>query len=50
MVPDHVREILDFVMSRARAEAEWSRGFQKRLRHGAYRFVGEDGFPDVGAG
>ena len=46
-IPDHVREILDFVMTRARAEAEWSRGLQKRLRDGAYRFVGEEGFPDV---
>jgi DNA-binding PadR family transcriptional regulator len=48
-IPDHVREILDFVMNRARGEAEWSRGFQKRLREGAYRFVGEEGFPDPGA-
>ena len=47
-IPDHVREILDFVMARARADVEWSRGFQKRLRDGAYRFEGEEGFPKVG--
>ena len=49
-IPDHVREILDFVMARTRADAEWSRAFQKRLRDGAYRFVGEEGFPALGPG
>ena len=47
-IPDHVREILDFVMARSRADVEWSRGFQRRLRDGAYRFEGEDGFPKIG--
>ena len=47
-IPEHVREILDFVMARSRADAEWSRAFQKRLRDGDYRFVGEEGFPAIG--
>lgn len=49
-VPDHVREILDFVAARTRAELEWARGFQRRLRDGSYRFTGESGFPDLGPG
>ncbi|MDQ6838491.1 MAG: PadR family transcriptional regulator [Actinomycetota bacterium] len=48
-VPDHVREILDFRTAHLRAELDWTRGLQKRLREGAYRFSGEDGFPTVGA-
>jgi len=46
-IPDHVREILDFVSSRTKAEIEWARTLQRRLREGAYRFTGEEGFPDV---
>jgi len=49
-VPEHVREIMDFVSSRARAELDWSRGLQRRLRAGAYRFAGESGFPELGPG
>ena len=45
-IPEHVREILDFVTARTRAEIEWTRGFQRRLREGAYRFSGEPGFPE----
>ena len=44
-IPEHVRETLDFLSARRRAELEWSRGLQKRLRDGRYRFSGEDGFP-----
>ncbi len=47
-VPEHVREILDFVSARTRAELDWARGFQRRLRDGAYGFEGEAGFPALG--
>lgn len=43
-VPEHVREVIDFMVARHRAELEWSRAFQKRLRDGAYRFEGEARF------
>ena len=49
-IPEHVREIMDFLAARTRAELEWTRRFQRRLRDGAYRFTGEDGFPDLGPG
>jgi DNA-binding PadR family transcriptional regulator len=49
-IPEHVREILDFVSARSRAELDWTRGFQKRLREGAYQFTGEPGFPELGPG
>lgn len=45
MIPEHVREILDFISSRTRAEIDWTRTFQKRLRDGAYTFSGEGAFP-----
>ena len=41
---------MDFVAARARAEIEWTRGLQRRLRDGAYRFSGEPGFPELGPG
>ncbi len=44
-VPEHVREVLDFVRSRWRAEVEWSRALQRKLRDGTYTFSGEEGFP-----
>ncbi len=47
-IPDHVREILDFTTLRTRAEIDWARSLQKRLRAGAYRFAGEPGFPEMG--
>jgi DNA-binding PadR family transcriptional regulator len=49
-IPEHVREIYDFISARARAELEWTKRFQRRLRDGAYRFAGEPGFPDMGPG
>ena len=49
-VPDHVREIFEFRTAHLRAELDWTRGLQKRLREGAYRFSGEEGFPRVGPG
>lgn len=48
-VPEHVREILDFVAGRTRAEVDWAKAFQKRLRDGHYTFVGEPGAPELGA-
>jgi DNA-binding PadR family transcriptional regulator len=47
-IPEHVREIMDFLAARTRAELDWARGFQRRLRDGAYRFAGEEGFPELG--
>ena len=49
-IPEHVREILDFFAARMRGELEWTRELQRRLRDGAYRFTGEEGFPVLGAG
>ncbi len=49
-IPEHVREIYDFIASRARSELEWTRRFQRRLRDGAYHFTGEPGFPELGPG
>jgi DNA-binding PadR family transcriptional regulator len=49
-IPEHVREIMDFLMARTQAELDWSRGFQRRVRGGAYHFAGDDGFPDLGPG
>jgi DNA-binding PadR family transcriptional regulator len=49
-IPEHVREILDFASARTRAEVEWTRAFSKRVREGAYRFAGDPGFPELGAG
>ena len=49
-IPEHVREIVDFISMRTRAELEWTKGLRKRLRDGAYTFAGEPGFPDLGPG
>jgi DNA-binding PadR family transcriptional regulator len=49
-IPEHVREIFDFTTGLARAEIEWAKGFQKRLRAGAYVFTGEDRSLDLGPG
>jgi len=46
-IPEHVREILDFVSARTKAELDWTRTLQRRLREGAYCFAGEAGFPDA---
>ena len=47
-IPEHVREIIDFMAARARAELDWTRGLLKRLRAGTYRFSDEDTFPPLG--
>jgi DNA-binding PadR family transcriptional regulator len=49
-IPEHVREILDFMTARARGELEWTRGLVKRLKAGGYRFSGEGDFPALGPG
>jgi DNA-binding PadR family transcriptional regulator len=49
-VPEHVREIVDFLSARTRAELEFTKGLRRRLRDGAYTFAGEPGFPDLGPG
>lgn len=49
-IPEHVREIFDHICGHLRAEIEWTRGFQKRVREGAYRFADDAGFPDIGPG
>ena len=49
-IPEHVREIVDFLQARTRAELEWARRFQRRLREGAYLLTGEPGFPELGPG
>jgi len=46
-IPEHVREILDFVSARTKAEIEWARTLQRRLREGAYCFTGDEGFPEA---
>jgi DNA-binding PadR family transcriptional regulator len=43
-VPEHVREIFDFVMSKQRAEIEWTRTLVKRLQDGSYSFQGDPTF------
>jgi hypothetical protein len=35
-IPEHVKEILDFIAARDRGELEWSRELQRRLKDGAY--------------
>lgn len=49
-IPEHVREILDFVAAKMRAELEWSRAFQRNVRAGRYRFADDEGFPELGPG
>ncbi len=49
-IPAHVREVLDLITGRTRAEIEWTRGLQRRLREGAYTFSGEKRFPRLGPG
>ncbi|MDX6257449.1 MAG: hypothetical protein QOJ11_3783 [Frankiales bacterium] len=49
-IPEHVREILDFMSARGRSELEWTRGLVKRLKAGAYRFSDEGDFPPIGPG
>ncbi|CUU56277.1 DNA-binding transcriptional regulator, PadR family [Parafrankia irregularis] len=47
-IPEHVREIFDFTTGRIRAEITWARQFIRRIRAGAYCFVGDPGFSAPG--
>jgi DNA-binding PadR family transcriptional regulator len=49
-IPEHVREIVDFLSAKNRAELEWTKGLRRRLRDGLYRFAGDPGFPELGPG
>jgi DNA-binding PadR family transcriptional regulator len=49
-IPEHVRELLDFLAGRARAEQEWTKSLVRKLRAGAYRFSDEGNFPPLGPG
>jgi DNA-binding PadR family transcriptional regulator len=49
-VPEHVREIVDFVAARTRAELTWTKELVRRLRDGAYQFAGEADWLDLGPG
>lgn len=40
-IPEHVREVMDFLSASTRAELDWARTFQRRLRNGAYTLSGE---------
>ena len=45
-IPEHVREIVDFITARTKAEVGWTRDLVKRLKAGTYTFAGEDGWVD----
>jgi DNA-binding PadR family transcriptional regulator len=49
-IPEHVREIVDFVAARTRAELTWTRELVRRVRGGAYEFAGEAEWLDLGPG
>lgn len=49
-IPEHVRETLDYLDAKFRAELEWTKKLEKRLRAGQYSFSGEGGFPVPSAG
>lgn len=42
-VPEHVREICDFLTHRITGELDWARQFARRLGRGDYAFAGERG-------
>jgi DNA-binding PadR family transcriptional regulator len=41
-IPEHCREMFDFMASRLEGELEWARAFERRLRDGAYEFADEN--------
>lgn len=49
-IPEHVREIVDFVTARTKAELSWSRELVQRVKGGAYQFAGEADWLDLGPG
>ena len=42
-MPEHVREIDDFLAARIEADISWTRQFAERLAAGHYVFAGEPG-------
>jgi DNA-binding PadR family transcriptional regulator len=49
-IPEHVREILEFMAARTKAEIDWTRSLIRRLRKGDYRFADEWDGPKLGPG
>ena len=49
-IPEHVREIVDFVTARTKAELSWSRELVQRVKGGTYAFAGEADWLDLGPG
>lgn len=47
-IPEHVREIVDFVTARTKAEVAWTKELVKRLKDGTYTFAGEEGWGATG--
>ena len=47
-IPEHVREIIDFMTARAKSEQDWTKALQRRLRGGAYTFANEGTVPPLG--
>ena len=45
-IPEHVREIIDFVTARTKAEVTWTKDLVRRLKGGAYTFAGDAGWVD----
>jgi DNA-binding PadR family transcriptional regulator len=45
-IPEHVREIVDFLSARTKAEVGWTRQLLTRLRDGHYTFAGDGGWVD----
>ncbi|MEN3361052.1 MAG: hypothetical protein V7637_5034 [Mycobacteriales bacterium] len=49
-IPEHVRELLDFLSARERAEVEWTKQFLRRLRAGSYQLADDPEPPPAAAG
>jgi DNA-binding PadR family transcriptional regulator len=47
-IPEHVREIVDFLVARARSEQEWTKSLLRRVKAGAYTFADEGARPKLG--
>lgn len=49
-IPEHVRENIDFLSARLKAELAWSKALAGRVARGAYTFAGDPGAPQLGPG
>jgi DNA-binding PadR family transcriptional regulator len=47
-IPEHVREIIDFMTARAKSEQDWTKVLLRRLRAGTYTFADERELPQLG--